>query len=114
MPGDMDGLELAHLIRKRWPPTTIVICSGNVRPRPEDMPTDAVFLSKPCASPSTAELLSDIREKVRVASIRTERVGGCMLSTTSQFRGALYIFCYPQCVQLGHGESAGGISFSLG
>jgi two-component system, response regulator PdtaR len=68
MPGDMDGLELAHLIRKRWPPTTIVICSGNARPSAEDMPTDAVFLSKPCASPSTAELLSDIREKVSVAS----------------------------------------------
>lgn len=30
MPGDMDGAELARRVRKRWPPTIIVMCSGNL------------------------------------------------------------------------------------
>lgn len=68
MPGDMDGLALAHFIRDRWPPTIIVLCSGNARPSSDDMPVDAVFLPKPCASEATARLLSDIREKVAGAS----------------------------------------------
>lgn len=29
MPGDMDGIALARLVRERWPPTIIVVCSGN-------------------------------------------------------------------------------------
>lgn len=29
MPGDMDGLALARVVRERWPPTIIVICSAN-------------------------------------------------------------------------------------
>jgi DNA-binding NtrC family response regulator len=29
MPGDMDGIALAKCVRERWPPTIIVVCSGN-------------------------------------------------------------------------------------
>ena len=29
MPGDMDGAALAKFVRQRWPPTIIVVCSGN-------------------------------------------------------------------------------------
>ena len=29
MPGDMDGVALARCVRERWPPTIIVVCSGN-------------------------------------------------------------------------------------
>lgn len=29
MPGDLDGIALARLVRERWPPTIIVVCSGN-------------------------------------------------------------------------------------
>lgn len=64
MPGDMDGLELAHYIRRRWPPTVIVICSGNLMPSIEEMPSEAVFLSKPCVSPATAKLMTQIRDSV--------------------------------------------------
>jgi CheY-like chemotaxis protein len=32
MPGDMDGLALLHVIRERWPPTILIVCSGNERP----------------------------------------------------------------------------------
>lgn len=29
MPGEMDGCGLARVVRERWPPTMIVMCSGN-------------------------------------------------------------------------------------
>lgn len=38
MPGTMDGLELARYVRKRWPPTIVVISSGKVAPKPVEMP----------------------------------------------------------------------------
>lgn len=64
MPGDMDGLALAHYVRDRWPPTIIVICSGNLRPLDHELPKDTIFLPKPCTGPKTAELLSKIFEEV--------------------------------------------------
>ena len=30
MPGDMDGIALANCNRERWPPTVMVVCSGNL------------------------------------------------------------------------------------
>ena len=47
MPGKMDGLELARYVRKRWPPTIIVIASGRSAPQPDEMPDDVSFLAKP-------------------------------------------------------------------
>jgi len=65
MPGDMDGLELARYVRRRWPPTFIVICSGNAEPPADEMPSEAVFLSKPCVLPATEHLMKEIRAKVK-------------------------------------------------
>jgi two-component system, response regulator PdtaR len=50
MPGSMDGLKLAHYVRKRWPPVKLIITSGLVNLREEDMPTGAVFVQKPYQS----------------------------------------------------------------
>jgi two-component system, response regulator PdtaR len=47
MPGSMDGLRLAHAIRNRWPPIELVLTSGQMRVRNEDMPRRGLFLSKP-------------------------------------------------------------------
>jgi two-component system, response regulator PdtaR len=47
MPGSMDGLRLAHAIRNRWPPIELVLTSGQMRVRNEDMPERGLFLSKP-------------------------------------------------------------------
>jgi CheY-like chemotaxis protein len=47
MPGSMDGLRLAHAIRDRWPPIDIVLTSGRMGVREEDMPERGVFLGKP-------------------------------------------------------------------
>ena len=64
MPGAMDGLALAHVVRDRWPPTVIVICSGNSQPRQDELPSNAVFMSKPCSGPKVANLLSSIFAEV--------------------------------------------------
>ena len=47
MPGSMDGLRLAHAIRSRWPPIELVLTSGLMRVRNEDMPERGLFLRKP-------------------------------------------------------------------
>lgn len=47
MPGSMDGLALAHAVRDRWPPVSIIVTSGHVRVRSEDLPQDGLFFPKP-------------------------------------------------------------------
>ena len=47
MPGSMDGLELARKVHERWPWMIIVISSGNLSLRGEDLPDGAKFLPKP-------------------------------------------------------------------
>jgi CheY-like chemotaxis protein len=64
MPGSMDGLALSHCIRKRWPPTIIVISSGRCIPSEEEMAEGAQFLPKPYASHVLEKVLGDIREQL--------------------------------------------------
>jgi len=47
MPGSMDGLKLAHLIRDRWPPIEIIIVSGHRLVSAESLPDRCAFFSKP-------------------------------------------------------------------
>jgi CheY-like chemotaxis protein len=47
MPGNMDGLKLAHSVRDRWPPIKILVVSGQVRLQSSDLPTNSCFLGKP-------------------------------------------------------------------
>ena len=47
MPGSMDGLKLAHAVRKRWPPIKIILVSGQLKLDELDLPTDSRFYSKP-------------------------------------------------------------------
>lgn len=64
MPGDMDGLALAHLVRDRWPPTIIVICSGNEPPSEDELPTGVTFMPKPCSGPKIDHLLTAIKTEL--------------------------------------------------
>ncbi|QUS40675.1 response regulator [Tardiphaga alba] len=50
MPGSMDGLRLAAVVRDRWPPVYIIVASGKHRPVAGEMPSEAVFLPKPYLS----------------------------------------------------------------
>ncbi len=47
MPGSMNGLRLAAAVRERWPPIDIIITSGLVSPRVDDMPARVRFFPKP-------------------------------------------------------------------
>jgi two-component system, response regulator PdtaR len=47
MPGSMDGLKLAAVVRDRWPPINIVVTSGKNRPREAQMPAKTQFVGKP-------------------------------------------------------------------
>ena len=47
MPGSIDGLKLAHAIRKRWPPIELIVASGHFHLSDDDMPERGRFFSKP-------------------------------------------------------------------
>lgn len=47
MPGGLDGVKLAALVRDRWPPIRVILTSGHLPPRQEDLPADALFFPKP-------------------------------------------------------------------
>jgi CheY-like chemotaxis protein len=47
MPGGVDGLKLAAMVRDRWPPIKIVYTSGHRRPADLDLPGESQFFSKP-------------------------------------------------------------------
>ncbi|WP_328805809.1 response regulator [Sabulicella rubraurantiaca] len=61
MPRGIDGMKLAALIRDRWPPIEIIITSGKLMPRPEDMPARGVFFSKPY---KPNEVVAELRRMV--------------------------------------------------
>ena len=46
MPGSMDGLRLANVIRDRWPPINLILISAN-RIAVSDIPERGKFFSKP-------------------------------------------------------------------
>jgi two-component system, response regulator PdtaR len=47
MPGTMDGIELVHYIRKRWPPVKLIVVSGKKAIAPAELPAGAKFFPKP-------------------------------------------------------------------
>jgi CheY-like chemotaxis protein len=47
LPGGGDGLRLAAQAHDRWPQLAVLVTSGKVRVRPQDLPEHGAFLSKP-------------------------------------------------------------------
>jgi CheY-like chemotaxis protein len=62
MPGTMDGLKLAHAVRERWPPVSIIVTSGHVRIGADQMPAHGVFLSKPYRPASLVDALDALTQ----------------------------------------------------
>jgi two-component system, response regulator PdtaR len=60
MPGPMDGLALASLVRRRWPHILIVITSGHLRPESVSLPDDAVFIAKPYGEKAPAVTIQSL------------------------------------------------------
>jgi CheY-like chemotaxis protein len=47
MPGSMDGMRLARVVRNRWPPVALIVTSGKMGGLERDLPTGGHFLPKP-------------------------------------------------------------------
>jgi two-component system, response regulator PdtaR len=57
MPGSMDGLRWAHVVRKRWPPVALVVTSGHHHLQSDDLPAGGRFLRKPYERADLSEAL---------------------------------------------------------
>lgn len=64
MSGSMDGLALARAVRGRWPPIAIMVTSGVVSLRPEDMPEGSLFFSKPYAPKAIVRAMSEVAARL--------------------------------------------------
>lgn len=58
MAGSMDGLQMAHLVRDRWPPVRFLIVSGHTRLAPDQIPAESRFFSKPYDADDIVESLN--------------------------------------------------------
>lgn len=47
MPGSCDGVNLAHIVRRRWPTIEILMTSGRRWPTSAQLPTGIKFFPKP-------------------------------------------------------------------
>jgi CheY-like chemotaxis protein len=57
MPGDIDGLDLATEVAKRWPQIEIIVTSGAVRLKDDVIPDAGRFLPKPYSPADLARLV---------------------------------------------------------
>jgi CheY-like chemotaxis protein len=62
MPGSMDGLGLAHVVRDRWPPVALIVTSGKTEIVPSDIPAGGRFLRKPYAPSQIQAVLRQLLE----------------------------------------------------
>lgn len=61
MPGSMDGLKLAHAVRKRWPPIKIILVSGQLKLANIDIPADSRFFGKPLEA---KEMIAEMQDMI--------------------------------------------------
>jgi two-component system, response regulator PdtaR len=65
MPGSMDGVDLAHCIRRRWPPTVLIVSSGRTNPSEAELPIGTAFLPKPYSPLDLSRLLAGVSAKLK-------------------------------------------------
>lgn len=64
MQGSMDGLKLAHAVRKRWPKVAIMITSGRRKVTDADLPENGMFFAKPYMPDDIVKALNGIAAKM--------------------------------------------------
>lgn len=60
MPGEINGLGLAHLVTMRAPTMKILVTSGAAAPQAGDLPTGARFVQKPYSPSMLLDLLAEM------------------------------------------------------
>jgi CheY-like chemotaxis protein len=61
MPGPIDGLELAHRVRQRWPWIATIIVSGNIFVGRDQLPGGSRFLPKPYDIQQIVDMIRQMR-----------------------------------------------------
>jgi CheY-like chemotaxis protein len=74
MPGSMDGLKLAVMIRRRWPPIMLVATSGLVDVRENDLPEGGRFLPKPYSPVQIVRMLRELTSKAAQADVSQQTI----------------------------------------
>jgi DNA-binding NtrC family response regulator len=64
MPGQMDGVGLAHAVHLRWPAIRIIVVSGQLNLPKLDLPPRSRFFGKPL---DTAEVIAEMRDMIGYA-----------------------------------------------
>jgi CheY-like chemotaxis protein len=57
MPGSMDGLRLAKLVREKWPPVELIVTSGKHKLTQAELPERGVFMGKPSTPKQVTDAL---------------------------------------------------------
>jgi two-component system, response regulator PdtaR len=60
MPGSIDGLEFARLVRQGWPEVGVLVISGKTAPGPGELPLGADFLHKPVRPAALIKALEEV------------------------------------------------------
>lgn len=60
MPGALDGLKLAQVVRNRWPPVALIVTSGRMKISERDLPNGGRFLGKPYQSSELETMLREV------------------------------------------------------
>jgi CheY-like chemotaxis protein len=64
MPGTMDGMRLARMVRDRWPPIHLVVTSGLVSPNDDDLPPGGKFIRKPYDPKHVISTLRELLDQI--------------------------------------------------
>jgi CheY-like chemotaxis protein len=64
MPGQMDGLGLAHAVHARWPAIRIIVVSGQLSLPNIDLPPRSRFFGKPL---DAGEVITEMRDMIGYA-----------------------------------------------
>ena len=60
MPGGLNGLDLAHMIRSMWPSKALIVMSGRTLPRSEELPAHTPMLTKPFSSERLVDVVGSL------------------------------------------------------
>lgn len=63
MPGSMDGLRLAAYVRDRWPPVSLIVTSGHVAVRDDELPAGGRFFRKPYNAPEVIRAMAEMTSR---------------------------------------------------
>jgi two-component system, response regulator PdtaR len=62
LPGDSNGLQLAALVRDRWPSINIIIVTGYGAPKGEEIPSGSLFVPKPYSAQKMIEAVRHFQQ----------------------------------------------------